>query len=117
MTKVRVILVGLGARARIWRRVVSAHPACRIVGLVDTRSEAVAAALAIFPLLIAEVLAAFARRPSQIFAGVCALLVVVGLALSPVFGFGTGERIAIGAHVAWLLSIRVAHRSATSSTA
>lgn len=79
--------------------------------------HAVAAALAIFSLLIAEVLAAFARRPSQIFAGVCALLVVVGLALSPVFGFGTGERIAIGAHVAWLLSIRVAHRSATSSTA
>lgn len=49
MTAVRVILVGLGARARIWRRVVSAHPACRIVGLVDTRSEAVAAALAETP--------------------------------------------------------------------
>ena len=45
MRDVRVILVGLGARARIWRRVITAHSACRIVGLVDTRSEAVAAAL------------------------------------------------------------------------
>ena len=49
MTEVRIILVGLGARARIWRRVLVAHPACRIVGLVDTRPEAVAAALAETP--------------------------------------------------------------------
>ncbi len=49
MNQVRVILVGLGARARIWQRVISAHPACRIVGLVDTRPEALAAALADTP--------------------------------------------------------------------
>ena len=49
MSDVRVILVGLGARARIWRRVVAAHPACRIVGLVDTRPDAVAAAVAETP--------------------------------------------------------------------
>lgn len=46
MSAVRVILVGLGARARIWRRVVAARADCRIVGLVDTRPEAVAAAVA-----------------------------------------------------------------------
>ena len=49
MKDVRVILVGLGARARIWRRVLTANPACRIVGLVDTNAEAVAAALAETP--------------------------------------------------------------------
>ena len=49
MTDVRVILVGLGARARTWRRVLRAHPACRIVGVVDTRPEALAAALAETP--------------------------------------------------------------------
>ncbi len=49
MTDVRVILVGLGARARIWRRVLMAHPACRIVGVVDTRPDAVTEALAETP--------------------------------------------------------------------
>ncbi|MSO52125.1 MAG: oxidoreductase [Acidobacterium sp.] len=46
MSVVRVILVGLGARARIWRRVVAARPDCRIVGLVDQRVDAVMAAVA-----------------------------------------------------------------------
>jgi predicted dehydrogenase len=41
----RVILVGLGARARIWAKVVGAHRGCRLVGVVDTRADAVAAAL------------------------------------------------------------------------
>jgi len=45
VTDIRVILVGLGARARIWQRVLTAHPACRIVGVVDPRPDAVAAAL------------------------------------------------------------------------
>jgi predicted dehydrogenase len=49
VTEVRVILVGLGARARIWRRVLAARPDCRIVGLVDTRAEGVDAALAETP--------------------------------------------------------------------
>lgn len=49
MTEVKFILVGLGARARVWRQVMQAHPACRIVGLVDTRAEAVAAALSDTP--------------------------------------------------------------------
>jgi predicted dehydrogenase len=40
-----VILVGCGARARIWRRVVGAHPACRLVGVVDTRPDAVSSAV------------------------------------------------------------------------
>jgi len=49
VSEVRVILVGLGARARIWRRVVAARADCRIVGLVDTRPDAVAAAVADTP--------------------------------------------------------------------
>ena len=49
MNDVRVILVGLGARARIWRRVLGARPDCRIVGLVDTRLDVVAAAVAETP--------------------------------------------------------------------
>jgi predicted dehydrogenase len=49
MRDLRVVLVGLGARARIWRKVVSSHPGCRIVGVVDTRPDAVAAAAADSP--------------------------------------------------------------------
>ncbi len=49
MSDVRVILVGLGARARFWRRVMTARPDCRIVGVVDTRPEVVAAVLAETP--------------------------------------------------------------------
>jgi predicted dehydrogenase len=45
VTEVRVILVGLGARARIWRRVLEANRACRLVGLVDTDRAALASAL------------------------------------------------------------------------
>ena len=49
MTDVRLILVGLGARARIWRQVIAARADCRTVGLVDPRPEAVAAAVADTP--------------------------------------------------------------------
>jgi len=49
MIAMRVILVGLGARARVWRRVIGDRPDCRIVGLVDTRPDAVAAAVAETP--------------------------------------------------------------------
>ena len=49
MNDVGLILVGLGARARLWRRVVAARADCRIVGLVDTRPDAVAAAMAELP--------------------------------------------------------------------
>lgn len=49
MSEVRLILVGLGARARIWRRVIAARSDCRVVGVVDTRPEAVAATLAEMP--------------------------------------------------------------------
>jgi len=49
MTEVRVIVVGLGARARIWRQVIAARPDCRVVGLVDTRPDALAPAVAETP--------------------------------------------------------------------
>lgn len=63
MRPIGIILVGLGARARIWRRVIAAHPACRLVGVVDTRPEAVAAVRAEVPDLVGgDSLAAVAER-------------------------------------------------------
>ena len=44
MTPLRFILVGLGARSRVWRRVLAEHPDCRVVGVVDTDAERRAAA-------------------------------------------------------------------------
>lgn len=35
MTPLRLIIVGLGARAQYWMQVINANPDCRIVGLVD----------------------------------------------------------------------------------
>ena len=49
MTQVRLILVGLGARSVIWRRVIGESPRARIVGLVDTDSARLAAALQAHP--------------------------------------------------------------------
>ena len=46
MSDLRFVLVGLGARSRIWRRVLEEHPRCRLVGLVEPdpgrRAEAAA---------------------------------------------------------------------------
>lgn len=39
MSPLRFILVGLGARSRIWRRVLDEHSDCSIVGVVDTDSQ------------------------------------------------------------------------------
>jgi predicted dehydrogenase len=36
MSPLRFILVGLGARSRIWRRVLAEHADCRLVGVVET---------------------------------------------------------------------------------
>ncbi len=44
MTPLRFILVGIGARSRIWRRVLEEHPACEVVGLVDVDTKRLAAA-------------------------------------------------------------------------
>jgi len=45
VSPVRFVLVGLGARSRVWRRVLDEHPDCRLVGLVDTDPERLAQAL------------------------------------------------------------------------
>lgn len=45
MSVVRVILVGLGARSRIWRRVLDENPRTRIVGMVESNSATLAAAM------------------------------------------------------------------------
>jgi predicted dehydrogenase len=44
MTRLRVILVGLGARSRIWRTVIDADPRSEIAGLVDSDPAALGAA-------------------------------------------------------------------------
>jgi predicted dehydrogenase len=46
VTHLRVVLVGCGARSRIWRRVLAARADCRLVGVADPRPAAVAAAIA-----------------------------------------------------------------------
>ena len=46
MTALRIILVGLGARSRVWRRVLGSDPRARIVGVVDQNPAALEAALA-----------------------------------------------------------------------
>ena len=46
MTPLRFILVGLGARSRIWQRVLTEHPDCGLVGLVETNPNRLAEALA-----------------------------------------------------------------------
>jgi len=45
MTPLRFILVGLGARSRVWRRVLDDRPDCRVVALVDPDPDRLAAAL------------------------------------------------------------------------
>jgi predicted dehydrogenase len=65
MSDVRLILVGLGARARIWRRVIAARSDCQIVGLVDSQPHLVATALAETPGAVGGVtLADVTRRVS-----------------------------------------------------
>jgi predicted dehydrogenase len=46
MSPLRFVLVGLGARSRVWRRVLGEHPECRVVGLVETDPDRLGAALA-----------------------------------------------------------------------
>lgn len=49
MSPLRFVLVGLGARSRVWRRVLGEHPECRVVGFVETDPARLAAALAEVP--------------------------------------------------------------------
>ena len=44
-TPVRFVLVGVGARSRVWRRILAERPDCRLVGLVDSHKERLAVAL------------------------------------------------------------------------
>jgi predicted dehydrogenase len=44
VTPFRFIVVGVGARSRIWRRILEERPDCRLVGLVDTDPERISAA-------------------------------------------------------------------------
>ena len=76
MSALRVILVGLGARSRVWRQVLDADPRARIVGLVETDPARLAAALA--------------ERPVSVTAGI-----VVGTSVDPMPQAGTTAAIAL----------------------
>jgi predicted dehydrogenase len=52
MSALRVILVGLGARSRIWIRILSENPRTRLVGIVDTDPARVAEVLGHMPDLV-----------------------------------------------------------------
>ena len=54
MSPLRIILVGLGARAQFWMRVIGDNPDCIIVGLVDPSEAARARALEQCPGAIAS---------------------------------------------------------------
>ena len=49
MIPLRFILVGMGARSRVWRRVLKERPDCRLVGLVETDPVRLAEAVAETP--------------------------------------------------------------------
>jgi predicted dehydrogenase len=49
MSALRLILVGLGARSRIWRQVIAADPRLTVAGLVETNPAALAAAAGQYP--------------------------------------------------------------------
>ena len=49
MRPLRFVLVGIGARSRVWRRVLDEHPSCEVVALVDTDPGRLAGALAETP--------------------------------------------------------------------
>jgi len=49
MKPLRFILVGLGARSRVWLRMIEEHPECRLVAVVETDRERLDATLAESP--------------------------------------------------------------------
>jgi predicted dehydrogenase len=49
VSALRFILVGLGARSRIWLRVLGEHADCRVVGVADTEADRLASALSELP--------------------------------------------------------------------
>jgi Predicted dehydrogenases and related proteins len=67
MTGLRLILVGLGARSRTWRRVIGADPRLAVVGLVETNPAALAEAAARYPAAVtgATLAEVAARTPAD----------------------------------------------------
>lgn len=49
MRSLRFVLVGVGARSRVWRRILKEHPSCDVVGLVETDPGRLALATAESP--------------------------------------------------------------------
>jgi predicted dehydrogenase len=62
MTALRLLLVGLGARSRIWRQVIAADPRARLVGVLDADPDRAAAVGAELDLPFANDLATLTAR-------------------------------------------------------
>ena len=56
-------------------------------------------------LILAEAVSAVADRSVRLRSAVAAVVAVLGLAAAPAIGFGAAERIVVGVHIAWLLSL------------
>ena len=49
VTAIRFVVIGLGARSRVWLEVLGQHPRCEVVGVVDTDDVRLSAAAASVP--------------------------------------------------------------------
>jgi hypothetical protein len=78
------------------------------------RIHAAWASAGIGALLLAETMSAVVDRTVRLRSALAAATGLLGLAAAPLIGFGASERIVVGVHIAWLLSLtfgEVAHRS------
>ena len=80
------------------------------VGVTVTTGGRIHAAWAtagIGALLLAEAISAVVDRTVRIRSALAVTTGVLGLAATPLIGFGAAERIVVGVHIAWLLSLTV----------
>jgi len=69
------------------------------------RIHAVWASAGIGALLLAEAISAVTDRTVRVRSALAAATGLLGLAAAPLIGFGASERIVVGVHIAWLLSL------------
>jgi len=81
------------------------------------RVHALCASVGIGALLLAEVVSAVVDPAVRLRSALAAVTAVLGLAAAPLTGFGAGERIVVGVHIAWLLSLTVGAVSGGSTGA
>lgn len=66
-------------------------------------------------LLLAEVASAIGDSRVRVASAAAATIGLVGLAASPIIGFGWAERIVVGVHIAWLLAVSYAEPARSAS--